>query len=187
MKIVFLALLMLMPLNADAGALTPDSVLQTPAAFTDQDGTPFRLASRQGKVQIVAMFYTSCQYICPLIIDSAKGIDHALGETERSGLRVLLISLDAERDTPAVLRAVSNDRHLDTARWTLAHTDADGVRNTAALLGIRYRKLEGGDFNHTSAMILLDRTGRIVARTEKLGPVPDPDFLDAVKRTLAQP
>ena len=55
------------------------------------------------------------------------------------------------------------------------------------MLGIRYRQLEGGDFNHTSAMILLDRSGRIVARTENLGPVPDPDFLAAVKRTLAQP
>ncbi|WP_297803206.1 SCO family protein [Arenimonas sp. GDDSR-1] len=187
MKILFLALLMLLPLDANAGDLPPDSVLQTGGTFTDQDGTAFRLASRQGKAQIVAMFYTSCQYICPLIIDSAKGVEHALSESERGGLRVLLISLDAERDSPAVLRAVSRERHLDTARWTLAHTDADGVRNTAAVLGIRYRQLEGGDFNHTSAMILLDRSGRIVARTENLGPVPDPDFLAAVKRTLAQP
>lgn len=187
MKILFLALLLLLPLNAAAGALPPDSVLQADGTFTDQDGAPFRLASRQGKAQIVAMFYTSCQYICPLIIDSAKGIEHALSDTERGGLRVLLISLDADRDTPAVLRAVSRERHLDTARWTLAHTDADGVRKTAAVLGIRYRQLEGGDFNHTSALILLDAEGRIVARTEKLGPVPDPDFLAVVKRTLAQP
>ena len=43
--------------------------MQTGGTFTDQDGTAFRLASSQGKAQIVAMFYTSCQYICPLIIE----------------------------------------------------------------------------------------------------------------------
>jgi hypothetical protein len=40
MKILFLALLMLLPLDADAGALPPDSVLQTGSAFTDQGWEP---------------------------------------------------------------------------------------------------------------------------------------------------
>jgi protein SCO1/2 len=49
---------------------------------------------------------------------------------------------------------------------------------------VRYRKLADGDFNHTSALILLDADGRIIARTEKMGAVPDPEFLKAVKKAL---
>jgi protein SCO1/2 len=187
MKKLLIAALFALSLQARAGTLPPESILQITDSFTDQNGKAFQLSSRQGSPQIVAMFYTSCQYICPLIIDSAKGVEHALSDSERAHLQVLLVSLDAQRDMPPVLLAVSKERHLDIARWTLAHTDESGVRTTAALLGIRYRKLEGGDFNHTRAMILLDGDGRIVTRTEKLGPVPDPDFLAAVKRTLAQP
>ncbi len=133
------------------------------------------------------MFYTSCRYICPLIVDSAKGVDHALTPAERARLGVMLISLDPARDDTAALASVARKRKLDPARWTLARTDAGTVRRVAALLGVRYRALADGEFNHTSALVLLDAQGRVVARTERLGPVPDPDFLAAVKKTLAQP
>jgi protein SCO1/2 len=44
--------------------------------------------------------------------------------------------------------------------------------------------LANGDFNHTSALVLLDAEGRIVARTEKIGSVPDPEFVAAVRRQV---
>ena len=170
-----------------ATAATPlpgDSVLRVPAKFTDQDGKAFTLAQRRGGVQLVTMFYSSCPYACPLIIDTGKGIDHALGAAERAKLRVLLLSLDPARDTPAKLSALATKRKIDRARWTLATTDAGGVRQTAAALGIRYRQLANGEFNHSSVMILLDADGRILARTETIGPQPDPEFLAAVRKAL---
>ena len=170
-----------------AAAPTPlpgDSVLRVPAKFQDQAGKPFTLAQRRGGVQLVTMFYSSCPYACPLIIDTGKGIDHALNASERAKLRVLLLSLDPKRDTPAKLAALSTKRKIDTARWTLGTTDDGGVRQTAAALGIRYRQLANGEFNHSSVMILLDADGRILARTEKIGPQPDPDFLAAVRKAL---
>jgi protein SCO1/2 len=85
----------------------------------------------------------------------------------------------------AALRSVFDKRRLDPARWTLARTEAAGVRKLAAVLGVRYRALADGEFNHTSALVLLDRDGRVLARTEKLGSVPDPAFLAAVKAALA--
>jgi len=66
----------------------------------------------------------------------------------------------------------------------LARTEAASVRSVAALLGVRYRALADGEFNHTSALVLLDDEGRVVARTERLGSVPDPEFLAAVKAAL---
>jgi protein SCO1/2 len=54
----------------------------------------------------------------------------------------------------------------------------------ASLLGVRYRALADGDFNHTSVLVLLDADGRIVARTERIGGVPDPQFVAAVRGAL---
>ncbi|MBW8368995.1 MAG: SCO family protein, partial [Arenimonas sp.] len=93
--------------------------------------------------------------------------------------------MDPARDDTAALASVARKRKLDPARWALARTDAANVRSVAALLGVRYRALAEGEFNHTSALVLLDHQGRVLARTERLGPVPDPAFLAAVKAALA--
>ena len=188
MKRLLLALMLAVPTMASAALpLPPDSVLQQDGALTDQSGKVFHLADRRGHVQIVSMFYTSCKYTCPLMIDSGLGIEHALTPAQRDALRILLVSFDPQRDTSLVLDALAVKRHLDTQRWTLARTDDGSVRKFAALLGVRYRKLANGDFNHTSGLILLDAEGRILAKTDQLGPLPDPKFLAAVQAALRQP
>ena len=166
--------------------LPGDSVLRLEDKFTDQQGRPFLLAQRRGNVQLVAMFYSSCPYACPMLVDSGKGVEHALSAGERAQLRLLYLSIDPARDDTKKLAALAAKRKLDPARWTLARTDDAGVRRTAAVLGVRYRKLANGEFNHSSVLILLDRDGRVLARTEKLGPVPDPAFLAMVKAALAK-
>jgi protein SCO1/2 len=55
----------------------------------------------------------------------------------------------------------------------------------AALLGVRYRALVDGEYNHTSALFLLDAQGRKLAGSAKLGSVPDADFLASVRAALA--
>ena len=183
-----LVALLLLALPVPGLAATPlpgDSVYLLEDAFSDQSGKPFTLAERRGKPQVVAMFYTSCRYVCPLIVDSAKGVEHALSPAEREHLGILLVSLDPMRDDTAQLASVARKRKLDPSRWTLARTEAGTVRRVAALLGVRYRALADGEFNHSSALVLVDSEGRVVARTERLGPVPDPAFLAAVKAALA--
>jgi protein SCO1/2 len=172
---------------APAKPLPTDSVYQLPAVLTDHDGRTADWRSRRGRPQLVAMFYTSCQYMCPLLVDGGLAVQRELPAAERARLDVLYVSIDPARDTPAALSAVAAKRRLDPARWTLASPRADDVRAIAGVLGVRYRALAGGDFNHTSALVLLDADGRIVARTEKVGSVPDPEFLLAVRKQLATP
>ena len=167
--------------------LPRDSVYQLPLHITDQNGRKVAWSSRRGKPQIVSMFYTSCPYICPLIVDSGKAVEHALTPTQRARLGILLISMDPKRDTPAALMKVATQRKLDLARWTLASPAPGDVRSVAGVLGIRYRALADGEFNHTSALLLLDADGRIVARTEKVGSVLEPEFLAAVRRATRDP
>jgi len=163
-----------------------DSVYRLPLQLTDQHGKSWRWEEKRGKPQVVAMFYTSCQYICPLIVNSGKGVEHALTPAERGRIGFLLISMDPVRDTPAALMSVAKKRDLDAAQWTLASPKAADVRSVAGILGVRYRQLADGEFNHTSALVLLDAEGRVVARTEQVGSKVDPEFMAAVRRVLVR-
>ena len=181
-----LALACALPAAAtDPAPLPADSIYRLADRLSDQDGREFTLADGRGHPRVVAMFYTSCRYVCPLIIDSAKGVEHALAPRDRPKLHILLVSLDPARDDTVALRSVFDKRGLDPDRWTLARSEKPGVRRIAALLGVRYRELADGEFNHTSVLVLLDGEGRVLARTERLGAVPDPDFMAQVRAAIA--
>jgi len=169
-----------------AAELPGDSIYQMPLALVDQDGRGFQLADRAERPQLVSMFYTSCPYVCPLIIDTLKKTQAELAPAARAKVDVLLVSFDPARDTPARLKQVYAERKLDSASWTLARTDERSVRQLAALLGIQYRALAGGDISHSSVLVLLDAHGRVLARTERIGAT-DPDFVAAVNQALAAP
>lgn len=169
--------------SAFAAPLPKDSLFQLDAEFTDHTARDFKLVDRRGRPQLVAMFYTSCKYVCPLIIDSVKGVEHGLTPAERERVDFLLISIDPARDDVAALASVAKKRKL-AAHWTLARTDERAVRKLAALLGVRYRALADGEFNHTSTLYLLDAEGRKIASSSKLGTVPDPEFVEAVRAAL---
>ena len=164
--------------------LPQDSVYQLPLPLTDQHGRTWDWRTHRGRPQLVTMFYSACPNMCPLIVDSGKAVEHALSPAERAQLQLLYISLDPQRDTPPTLSALARKRGLDPAHWSLASPRAQDVRSVAGVLDVRYRKLANGEFNHTSVLLLLDREGRIVARTERIGGAPDPDFLASVHRVL---
>jgi protein SCO1/2 len=44
--------------------------------------------------------------------------------------------------------------------------------------------LPDGEFSHSSELVLLDREGRIAARTSVIGK-PDPEFIAEVRRVVA--
>lgn len=167
--------------------LPSDSVYQLRLPLTDQDGRTADWRQHRGKPQLVSMFYTSCQYICPLIVDSGKAIERQLTPVQQKRIGIVLISMDPARDNPAALRSVVDKRKLDTQRWTLAAPPVADVRAAAGVLGVRYRQLADGEFNHTSALVLLDADGRVLARTEQMGSRPDPEFVEAVRRAASAP
>lgn len=167
-----------------APALPGDSIYQLPLPLTDSNGQTRDWRTLRGKPHLVSMFYTSCQYICPLIVESGKAVERQLTPAQQKKLGVALISMDPARDDPAALKKVAEQRKLDTTRWTLASPPAGEVRAVAGVLGIRYRLLADGEFNHSSALILVDANGRILARTEKIGSKPDPEFVAAVRKAV---
>ena len=181
-----LALLLCCVTLAAAAATAPlpkDSVYQLDTAITDQDGAVARLPTLRGKVRVVSMFYANCPYVCPMIVETIKRTEQGLAPQQLARLGVTLFTLDPERDTPEALKQVARERRLDESRWRLERTGAAEVRKLAAVLGIQYRQLENREFNHSSALVLLDADGRVLARTSTIGEI-DPEFVAAVKKAL---
>jgi protein SCO1/2 len=180
------AVLVLAATASGASPLAPppgNSVYRSDIKFTDDHAQGFAWGDKRGRPQIVSMFYTSCKFACPMLIDAVRGVEQALGSDERARVGVTLVTLDPVRDTPVALARMRKERGLD-AQWTLARPEPRDVRIVASLLGVRYRALADGDFNHTNVLVLLDSEGRIIARTERVGGYPDPAFVIAVRESL---
>jgi protein SCO1 len=164
-------------LRAEPAADVPSaSLYQLDAALTNQDGKGHGLDVYRGHPVLVTMFYGSCPASCPLIIDTLRATEKDLTVAQRADLRVLMISIDPARDTPASLKALAEQRRIDTTRWTLARADDSTVRTIAALLNLQYRKLPDGEFNHSTVIALLTPQGEIEASSSKLG-TPDAALL----------
>ena len=170
-------------LAAPQGSPPGNSVYQSEIKLTDDHAQRFAWSDKRGRPQIVSMFYTSCKFTCPMLIDAVGGVTQSLSADERARVGVTLLTLDPVRDTPVALARMRKERSID-AQWTLARPEARDVRTVASLLGVRYRALADGDFNHTTVLVLLDSEGRIVARTERVGGFPDPAFVAAVREAL---
>ena len=171
------------PPSPGVAPLPSKSVYHLPVALTDQDGKAFQLAEERGTPIVVSMFYTSCQFTCPMLIEALRADEQKLTPEERARLKVLLVSFDPDRDTVPVLRKTADAHGVDGSRWSLARADAASVRKLAALLGIQYKAIGNGDFNHTAALILLDADGEIVARTGEVARSDD-RFVRELKRVV---
>jgi len=165
---------------AAAPVIPEDSLYQLAMPLTDQAGKPATLDLARGHPVLVTMFYGSCPHICPMLISTMQRFERELPEANRGRLRVLMVSLDPERDTPAKLAEVAARHGVDLRRWTLAHAEAKDVRRLAAALNIQYRQLPDGEFNHSTVITLLDAQGRIQKQTSSLLRL-DPEFAAALK------
>ena len=84
------------------GLLTPPRPA-TDLALTTQDGNEFRLSRERGKVVALWFGYTYCPDVCPTTLADLSQAQQRLGKDARR-LRIVLVTVDPERDTPARLR-----------------------------------------------------------------------------------
>jgi len=171
-------------LSVGAEPLPEDSIYQLRMPLRTQAGLDAPLDLNRGHPVLISMFYASCGYVCPMLVHSLQRLDQSLEAPARAQLRVLLVSFDAERDTPEVLKETAAKHGVDTTRWTLASAAPEDARKLAAVLGIQYRKLPDGGFNHATIVTLLDGDGRVLARSERPAQ-PDAELIDALRKATA--
>ncbi|MGN6553679.1 MAG: SCO family protein [Verrucomicrobiota bacterium] len=164
---------------------TDKSLYQIDSIWTTDEAKPIRLGALRGKPQVVIMFFSSCQYTCPILVNDLKRIASALPEALRTNVGFTLISFDSERDTPEALHAMRIERDLPKADWTLLRGEPDNVRELAALLGVNYRKDASGQFAHSNLITVLNAEGEIVFQQPGLN-LPTDGVIEKLKTMNSQ-
>ncbi len=140
--------------------LSARSLYQLDAKWTDDAGRTVKLASLRGQPVVVAMFFASCEYACPVLVNDLQRLRAALPADVREKTRFVLVSFDTARDTTAVLAAYRAKASLD-AGWTLWRGDATDVQDLAMLLGVKYKQDARGQFSHSNLFTVLNLGGEI--------------------------
>src|SRR6204780_509382 len=117
----------------------------------------------KGKPFLVFFGFTHCPDICPTTLFDMSQVMKALGP-DANKIGALFITVDPERDTPAVIKDyLSNfDPHLRGLTGDQASIDA-AVK--AYRVYARKVPLEGGDYtmDHTAIVYLMEKDGRFVS------------------------
>jgi len=145
-----------------AGKPTDRSLYQLDSTWTSDVGRKVKLSVLRGRPQILAMFFTHCEYACPILVNEMKKLEAKLPADVLAKVDFLLVSFDTKRDTPAVLTVYRKKENLATKRWTLLRGEADDVRELAALLGVNYAADSRGQFAHSNLITVLNAEGEIV-------------------------
>ncbi|WNW12660.1 SCO family protein [Pseudomonas sp. DTU_2021_1001937_2_SI_NGA_ILE_001] len=89
----------------DAGVIMLPQSRAVPALkMIDQGGEPVALDQLKDKWTLVFFGYTYCPDICPATLAQLRQIKASLSAAEAGRLRVVLVSVDPDRDTPQQLK-----------------------------------------------------------------------------------
>lgn len=143
-----------------SGTWLPDAKPIADFHLTDSRGRSLTRAALLGHPTLVYFGFTHCPDECP---DTLAALARVKKQTSVPGLQVLFVTIDPQRDTPAVLAAYL--RQFDPSFIGVTGDPAELRRVAAGLgIGINRIKLPGGgyDFDHTMAILLFDARAREV-------------------------
>jgi protein SCO1 len=108
----------------------PDVVLRT------QDDQPVRFYDDlvKDKVVTINFFYAQCEKTCPLVMANLARVQRLLGDQVGRDLFMISVSLEPEKDTPAVLKAYAG-MHQARPGWTFLTGKLDDVERLRRSLG----------------------------------------------------
>ncbi|MCJ7556205.1 MAG: SCO family protein [Gammaproteobacteria bacterium] len=150
-----------------AGPTTPPetaaTLLQSPrplgtVVLLDQDGREFPIDRLRGHWSLLFFGFTQCPDVCPTTLAMMGQVADALRELpEATRPRMVFVSIDPERDSPAIMRAYVGHFSADMLGLT---GEIDQVASLADQLGVAYQKVpyEQGAYtmDHSAALFLLN-------------------------------
>jgi protein SCO1/2 len=158
-------------------------------ALTKQDGKRLALKELRGKALAITFIYASCADTCPLLTAKMAGIQDRLGADFGKKVYFVSITVDAERDTPEVLKRYGEAHKANAAGWAFLTGTPTEIREVAKRYGIYHKKNPRGDVDHTFLTSLVDQNGTL--RVQYMGIKFDPDemlrdILSLVKEAKAR-
>ena len=132
------------------------------AALVDENAKPVRLDANRGYVTVYDFIFTNCAGECPMMTATMRRLTAKIDKEAK--VRFVSISVDPQRDTPAVLRDYASKVRND-ARWTFL----TGQRSTIVDLSVNGFKLAAGGspqpgsepLLHSAKFAVADKNGMI--------------------------
>lgn len=152
-------------------------------ALTDMTGLPRTLADYRGKVVMLYFGFVQCPDVCPTALSRASEVMQHLG-ADAAQVQLLFVTVDPERDTPALLREYM--AAFDPAFVALTG-DAAAIQAAASAFRVYFKKIPTGSsytMDHTALTYLLDRNGliRVALRHEQTAA----DYTADIRKLLAE-
>jgi protein SCO1/2 len=132
--------------------------------LTDQNGNPRKLATLRGAPTLVFFGFTRCPDICPTTLTKLKVLLGSNGGALK-GARVVLISVDGERDTPAVIKKYLASFSPDFVGMTGKPRAVSDIAARFSAVAYKEQPDPNGNYGyfHSSQVFVLDKEGRLRA------------------------
>ncbi|MCF9017801.1 MULTISPECIES: SCO family protein [Pseudomonas syringae group] len=146
----------------DAGViLLPQSRSLPSLSMNDQNGAPVAVDELKGKWTLVFFGYTYCPDICPTTLAQLRDIRTKLPQETVDNMRVVLVSVDPNRDTPQQLKQYLG--YFDPRYIGLTAPVAD-IQKLASALSIPFIPADtskpGYTVDHSGNLALIGPDGR---------------------------
>ncbi|MCW7473280.1 SCO family protein [Leptospira levettii] len=144
------------------------SLLELKSQWKNEDNKTVSFVDWKGKPFLISMFYASCISICPRLVSDLEQVAKKIESETGKVPFVILVSFDSENDKPQLLKEYKKKMGLGQ-NWSLLTGKEEDVRMLSVVLGINYKKMVSGEFNHSAVISLFDREGLNVKRIEGIG------------------
>ena len=145
------------------------SIYHLPSQWTNQNNKNIVMKDLKGKVLVMVMIYTSCKAACPRLVADMRNIESRLPVDIKDKVKLILISIDPEVDTPKRLKSFAIENKMDTPQWEFLRSTEDNTREFAAVLAVNYKKIAPLDFSHSNIISVFNTQGELVFQQEGLG------------------
>ncbi|EZH71924.1 electron transporter SenC [Aquimarina atlantica] len=153
----------------DNTSISELSIYNLPAIWTTQDNKKIELKELKGDVLVMVMIYTSCKAACPRLVADMRDIEAQIPESKKENVKLLLVSIDPETDTPERLKKFSIENEMESDQWLFLRGTKSDTREFAAVLAVNYKKISPMDFSHSNIISVFDQGGELVHQQEGLG------------------
>lgn len=143
------------------------------ATLTDQNGDAFTLGSLRGRVALVLFGYTNCPDVCPLAMEQLRELHDSGLLSPDDKVAYVLISVDGDRDTPAVVKAFLAKYSSDFIGLTAPPAAVKPIAGRFSVSFFEGGHDHGGHYTvaHSSQIFVVDPTGNV--RAESYGASPE--------------
>jgi protein SCO1/2 len=158
-----LAVVLFVVSRGPAPLVATASAVGGPFNLIDHNGKPLTDENMKGHPFLVFFGFTHCPDVCPTTLFDVSEVLKQLGP-DAGGARALFVTVDPERDTPAIMKDYLSNFDPNLVGVTGSR---DAIDKTLKAYRVYSKKVptEGSDYtmDHTALVYLMDKQGRFVA------------------------